>query len=289
MRHAITSNGFPTVTISKMNTGDKIYAERSAEHDSYIASSEIFIQEDADAGRPTGYLKRKLLTAAELGGVDYTPEVKPTPLSRWWAAAKKDIEQTIDRQNVGEHTYVLYEALAPNQKVTFTSCFPGTIMCWDATPLADGESYLEAGDDALSVKDNGPKPHGTLVCVNGSFLVADFHVRTKVYHTGKVDIVDFSETKDAFQKFSGPGNVYLEVHGDLIEVPLYPHEAINVMPGHLLGFTEGVELDIKEAGDLSLRSIENNPYVIKATAGEKGGYVYIHAVKIKDFFRRNPK
>ena len=284
MRYKITHYGFPTVTISKMAVGDKIYAERN----SFIASSPVYSKSDADAGRPTGSLYRRRLMLTELEGEDYTPPVMPTALSQKWADFKLGTKQTMDRKRIGERSYVLYEALAPDQKVTFRSCFPGIIMRWNATPLADGERYVEPGTDAKSVyeEDDMDRPHGTLMAVRGSFLVADLRVKASVFHTGDPLIIKSSETGDAFQKFSGNGMVFLEVHGDLQEIPLYPGEAVDVVPGYLLGFTEGISLAMKQAGDITLRNEENNDYVIRLTAGDKGGYVYTHSVKPRDFFDR---
>lgn len=285
MRYKITHNGFPTVTISKMMHGEKVYAERN----SCIASSPVYSKADAEAGRPTGFLYRRRLMITELEGQDYTPEVKPTALSQKWADFKLGTQQTLDRKRIGERSYVLYEALAPEQKVTFRSCFPGIILRWNAAPLADGEYYLRDGEEAKSVleEDDADRPHGTLMAVRGSFLVADVRVSAKVYHTGDVQVVKLSETKDSFQKFSGNGMVFLEVHGDLQEIPLYPGESVDVFPGYLLGFTEGITLAMKAAGDVTLRNEENNDYVIRLTADEKGGYVYTHSVKVSDFFKRN--
>ena len=284
MRYKITGNGFPTVTISKMMTGEKLYAERN----SCIASSPIYNKEDADAGKPTGLLRRRRLMVTELEGEDYSPVQKPTKLSQQWNDFKLGTKQTLDRKRIGERSYVLYEALGEEQKVTFRSCFPGTIMRWNAAPLAPGECYVCQGEIAKSVlSDDYNTPHGTLMAVRGSFLVADLIVSAKVYHTGNVQVVKLSETKDSFQKFSGNGNVFLEVHGDLQEIPLYPGESVDVFPGYLLGFTEGVTLEMKPAGDVTLRNEENNDYIIRLTAGPLGGYVFTHSVKPKDFFKRN--
>lgn len=288
MRYKITETGFPTVTISKMEEGDKIYAERN----SCIASSPVYSREDEKAGRTTGKLKRRRLMVTELEGTDYTPDKKPTELSQGWTNFKLGTQQTLDRKRIGERSYVLYEAMEDGQKATFRSCFPGTIMRWNAVPLAKGEHYVapeESDEITKSVHnvDDDQRPHGTLMAVQGSFLVADLKVSAKVHHTGNVQVVRFSETKDSFQKFSGNGMVFLEVRGDLQEIPLYSGESVDVFPGYLLAFTEGITLEMKAAGDKTLRNEENNDYVIRLTAGENGGYVYTHSVKPKDFFGRN--
>lgn len=285
MRYRITSNGFPVVKLSKIEKGEKFYAECN----SCIASSPIFNEADNKAGKPTGGLVRRRLLPPELEGEDYTPEERVTKAGQAWANFTLGTKQTMDRKRIGEKSYVLYEALEDRQKITFRSCFPGTIMAWDATPLAAGEMYVEDDEDAKSIfsKDEADRPHGTLRAVKGSFLVANLKVKAKVYHTKDVQVVKLSETKDSFQEFSGNGMVFLEVHGDLLEIPLYPGEAVDVFPGYLLAFTEGVTLEMKAAGDVTLRNEENNDYLIQLTAGPQGGYVYTHSVKMRDFFKRN--
>lgn len=281
MRYKITHNGFPTVTISKMKAGEKIYAERN----SFIASSPIFSKEEANHGKPTGALVRRRLMVTELEGTDYTPDKMPTPLSQSWNNFKIGTKQTMDRKRIGERSYVLYEALEDNQKVTFRSCFPGIIMPWNAEPLAPGEYYVNEEEEAKSIfeEDENNRPHGTFMAVRGSFLVASMNVSAKVFHTGNKMIIRSSETGDSFQKFSGKGYVFLEVRGDLQEIPLYPEESVDVVPGYLLGFTEGIKLEMKPAGDITLRNEENNDYVIRLRSGSLGGYVYTNSVRVQDF------
>lgn len=289
MKYKISENGFPSLTISKMEKGERVYAEIG----SCIACSPIFDEDDYKNGRPTGQLKRRRLLLAELEGEDYTPEKKPTELSQKWSNFMLATKQTIDRERIGEQSYVLYEALAPHQKVSFRSCFPGIIMPWDATPLDPSEYYVSPADweepRTIHDPDETKRPHGTLLAVNGSFLVADLKVRAKVFHFNDPLIRKSSGTEDSFQKFSGHGMVFLEVHGDLQEIPLRPGEGVDVFKGYLLGFTEGVTLKMRSAGELALRKEETNDYVIRCTAGSRGGYVYTHSVRPRDFFERAPK
>lgn len=288
MVYKITENGFPALTISRMDKGDRIYAEMN----SCIACSPIFDQDDYDNGRPTGMMKRRRILPAELEGEDYTPVKKPTFLSQRWSDFKLDTKQTLDRERIGEQSYVLYEAMGPKQKVSFRSCFPGTIMAWNARPLEDFEYYVAPWeDDPKTIYDPNEdnRPHGVLRAVHGSFLAADLRVKAKVFHTGKVLVRKSSGTDDSFQEFNGSGIVFLEVHGDLQEIPLHPGEGVDVFKGYLLGFTEGVTLEMKPAGSVILRKEEANDYVIRCTAGEKGGYVYTHSVRPREFFGRAPK
>ena len=198
------------------------------------------------------------------------------------------VEQTDERKRIGERSYVIYEALGPNQKVTFRSCFPGTIMAWNATPLLDGEVYTSTSKiRTIFADDYADRPHGIIRVTKGAFLCADIKVKGKVYHTQDDGIINFSETKDYFQEFNGRGYSFFEVHGDLLEIPLLPYESVDVFPGYLLGFTDSMTLLMRSAGDITLRNEENSHHVIRLTADKRGGYVYTHSVKINDFFERD--
>ena len=294
MRYKISHNGFPTVTISKMATGEKIYAERN----SCVASSPITVDRDA----PDNGLWRGRVMANQLKKEDEVVSEPPTRLSKMFTGFALNTKQTITRKQMGERSYVLYEALMDNQKATFRSCFPGTIMAWNATPLPETTNYIQdedyyyyhPGEIVPSVfnMDEARRPHGTIRVVKGSFLVADLKVKADVYHEpdSEAKIKRLSETDNTFQEFTGDGMVFFEVHGDLQEIPLYPGEAVDVFVGYLLGFTEDVSLRMCPAGDSILRNEENSDYVIRLTAGPRGGFVYTHSVRIPEFHKKvNPE
>ena len=279
-----------SVTVSKMSKGTKIYAERN----SVIASSKV--TQSNNVSPKEGKLLRRRLLSSELEGRDYTPVEMPSAIAQAWAMYQVGKKQTLDRKRIGERSYVLYEVISDSQKVTFRGCYPGHIMIWNATPMKKGEKYgpnQSALVDFVEINDETGcdekvhfleeldtemrRPHGTLYTVKGSFLAAELAVKAEVYHTKDVAVKRFSETDDSFQKFSGKGNVLLNVHGYLIEIPLYPKEAVDIWPGYLLGFTEGITLSMESAGDVTLRNEENNDYVIRLKAGEKGGFVYAHS------------
>jgi len=73
--------------------------------------------------------------------------------------------------------------------------------------------------------------------------------------------------------------VFLEVPGTLIEIPLYPFEEVDIQPGHLLAFTDSVDITIRRSGDLAIRTLTNKPFVIRAKANERGGYVYASSLR----------
>ncbi len=273
MRYRITSNGFPTVTVSKIARGEKIYAEMGT----MLASSPI----------GEGLLRRRVM-ATELNGESYVPPQMPTWISQWWAGVKSNVRQTVDSEAVQEGPYMLFEAVKNDQKVSFKSCFPGTIMAWNARPLVRGENYVLPNSEAKSIfaENEADRPHGTLIAINGAFLAGDIRVQNKAYHTGDSSIRDNSKTGDTFQRLEGNGLVFLEVHGDLGEIPLYPGESVDICPGYLLGFTEGIRLKMIDAGDRAVKAEDNQDSLIRCTAGAKGGYVYTHSVDSEEFFNQ---
>ena len=273
----VTNLGYPTLTISKIAKGRKFYAEPN----SAIAFSPVY---DPDTG--IGSLKRYCITEGEKNGNSDPGPVRHTRLGKFFQGEKMAIRETIERKVIGEQPmYVVYEALEKDQKITFKSCFPGTILPWKVNSLAQGETYDFKSIWSTRIDE---RPHGPLNAVKGSFLTADFNVLTKPYYqTGNnerdVLVKNFSGTNNVFQQFTGEGYVFLEVHGDLQEIPLFPRESVDIFPDQLLAFTDGVILNMVIAGDLRLRNLENNQYVIRLTAPEKGGFVYISSVSHQDF------
>lgn len=287
-----SSGGYPTVTVSSIDAGEEIYAERN----SCVACSTIYTGEKDEHGNSIGGMERGRVMSE-------SPETKgPTRMARAILKFNRDVKETIDRKILGERSYISYKALKDKQKATFIVKFPGMIMLWDATPMEEDEVFVEDEDyykhhrhekvRSVFNEDLSKRPHGKINVVKGSFLVADMCVKANVFHVDDpgIKIKSLSGTDNTFQQFSGEGMVAFEVHGTLQEIPLYPGEAVDVFVGYLLGFTEGVELAMKPAGNAVLRNEENSDYVIRLTAGEKGGYVYTHSVRIPDAHKKiNPE
>lgn len=286
MKYVITKNGFSTLTVSRLKAGEKIYAEKNA----VIASSPVYSEADNIAGIPTGKLIRRRITTQELEGHSYVREKKPTVLSQMFSDFKVNTRETIERTRIGESSYVLYEPLADNQKITFRTSFPGTILPLLIAP-SEEENYIDSNGKMMSSlsSDHDMRPKGVFRAVKGSLFVSDFGVSAKVYHTQDIAIKTLSRTDDSFQEFRGKGNVFLAVNGDLLEIPLLPGESVDVWPGFLVCFSDGVTLKMTSAGDITLRNEENNDFAIRLTAGSKGGYVYVNSITPQDFFTEYAK
>lgn len=255
MRIKITNNGYPTVTISKLDEGKMLYAEIN----SMIACSTD--------------LERSLCLA---NGASYTVPERHTPIGRFFANRVMEAKQAINREATNERSYVLFKAKKNDQKVTLKSCFPGMIMAWNTEPMLSDQVY----DVTLSVFSHSEEEylHGTIIAVRGAFLAAEMSVRMDVYKTNNIRVTSASKTGGIFQHFSGSGTVFLEAHGDLIEIPLYPFESVDVWPGNLFAFTEGIDMKMHVSSDINLRGAENEKEVIRLTAPAHGGFVYVQSV-----------
>lgn len=207
-------------------------------------------------------LERKLLTASDLLKGRTNENDDASGKSSFGIRLASDWKHTQTRKRIGEEkAYALYTPKANEQKLTIRSCFPGTILEWDCS-------------------------QGDIYAVSDSFLVAEIAVKSHVYHTENSSVKKFSETNDVFQRFSGQGRVWLEVHGDLETIELYPGESVQVCPGFFLAMSDGVQFEMVSAGDIHLRNRENCDYWIQLTAGENGGVVYCHSVNPKQFWEQ---
>ena len=281
--YSVTENSFtPTVSISKIPVGTKFYAEPN----SVILSSAIA------NGNTGGTISRRLATMTDFQSEDQRTPHRATLLGQMCANFVAGTQQTTERRNVGERSYVIYEALANDQRITFTGSHDGDIICWNAKPLKDDENFVDSTQDSqesIDESEENTRYRGPLCVIKNTFLVASLNVKSKVYHqTGDSNrdilVKQFSKTDNTFQHFSGDGYVMLQAFGGAAEFPLCPGEKIDVWPGCLLGFTEGITLEMKPSGDASLRSEELSDYVIRLTAPQKGGIVLVQTGLPSKFF-----
>lgn len=176
---------------------------------------------------------------------------------------RRSWKDTQNRIDMGEPTpFVIYTPLEDEQKLTVRSCFPGTILEWDCG--RDGDIYA----------------------IEDSFLIAEIGAIGKSYNTRNKAIRNLSGTNDKFQHFSGTGKVFFEVHGDLVEIPLYSHESVQIRPGYFLAMTEGIKMEMVGVGDVQLRTSDNTPLWLQLTAGEKEGKVFCHSVIPREFMSK---
>jgi uncharacterized protein (TIGR00266 family) len=105
--------------------------------------------------------------------------------------------------------------------VAFAPRFPGQIM---AVPLAAGQS---------------------LVCRKETFLCAEKSVTLDIFFQRKLGAGFFAGEGFILQKVSGPGTVFLDLSGEVVEKTLAPGEKLLVHAGHIGMQEPSIEVDIK--------------------------------------------
>ena len=265
MRYEIVEGNFPVLTIY-LKYHEKCFAEMSGKHKSYIGSSPVYSEEDDREKKTTGKLSKKFATGAELDGTAAT--FTGPSWSKVFQRHARNVEHKKDLEAGGEKNFVLYESLDEDeeheQEVSFTTCFPGAIMPW----------YEEG--------------YGKLRVDKGAFLAA-WDMKVGSFTVKNYGVINHSGTQGKFLELSGSGTAFLEVPGIVIKKFLAKGEAYDVTPGHLLGFTEGISLEMKDSGDLSLRIAETTPFGIRCTAETDDGIIYMCSGNPPAFWDRQPK
>jgi len=127
----------------------------------------------------------------------------------------------LGRALAGESLFMTtYESQSDDAWVTFTIGAPGRIKEFD---LAAGES---------------------LICQKDTFLCAEQGVSVEMHFRKQLGAGLFGGEGFILQKVSGPGKVFLEIPGDLVEKELAAGEKMLIDPGHIAFFEAGVKYDI---------------------------------------------
>ena len=106
--------------------------------------------------------------------------------------------------------------------IAFASSFPGRIM-------------------ALEVR-----PGQAMILQKRSFLASEAGVTTGIHFKKSLGAGFFGGEGFVMQKLEGSGTAFVEIDGDLVEYDLQPGQQIIVSTGCLAGFTEGVQMDIRQ-------------------------------------------
>lgn len=114
-----------------------------------------------------------------------------------------------------------YEATKDDSEITFASSFPGTII-----PVT-----LQSGQTIIAQKE--------------SFLACEKSVDVAMHFHKKVGSGVFGGMGFFLQKFTGPGTVFLEIDGAMVEYELAPGEVKMIDGPHMAILGEGVKFDIE--------------------------------------------
>ncbi len=107
-------------------------------------------------------------------------------------------------------------------KIAFCSSFPGNIKA----------AKLEAGQ--------------TIICQKRSFLAAESSVELEIYFKKSLKTGFFGGEGFILQKITGPGLVFLEMDGSIVEMTLEEGQVLNVDQGHIALFEPSVSFDITQ-------------------------------------------
>ena len=127
----------------------------------------------------------------------------------------------LGRMFSGESFFLnFYTAEGEDQSITFGSSFPGRILDFK---LGGGQ---------------------TIIAQKGALLAMEKSVEMNIHFKKKVGAGFFGGEGFIMQKFSGNGNVFLEIDGDVLEYDLKAGEKLLIDQGYLAAMEETVSFDI---------------------------------------------
>ena len=128
----------------------------------------------------------------------------------------------IARKLAGESLFMTtYTLNKTSGMIAFSSSFPGKIV-----PI-----HLDAGE--------------SLICQKNAFLCAERSVKLEIHLKKKLGAGLFGGEGFILQKVTGPGWVFLEIDGEVVEYQLNPGEKMKVDTGHVAMFEPSVNFDIE--------------------------------------------
>jgi len=114
-----------------------------------------------------------------------------------------------------------YTADVDGAEISFASSFPGRILEFD---LRQGE---------------------TIIAQKKAFLCSEKSVNLSTHFQKKLGAGLFGGEGFIMQKIEGPGKVFLEIDGDIVEKTLGPGEKLKVDNGYVAAYDELVKMDIE--------------------------------------------
>lgn len=114
-----------------------------------------------------------------------------------------------------------FTAEADNQRIAFSSCYPGKIM-----PI-----HLDGTNTIIGEKN--------------AFLAAEDSVDIDIYFKKNLGVGLFGGEGFVLQKFTGTGTLFLEIDGEVVEHDLAPGEHLLINQGHIAAMEDTVEFNIE--------------------------------------------
>lgn len=106
-----------------------------------------------------------------------------------------------------------------------------------------------AGDLPGKIKVISLSANESFITERGAFLCAELGVKID-FRFAKIGAAFFGGEGFILQKLTGPGLVFINAVGDLIEYTLGEGESIQVATSHIVGFDPTVDYDVQRPGDI---------------------------------------
>lgn len=150
----------------------------------------------------------------------------------------------LGRAMAGESIFMTtYTSGNANSEIAFGSSFPGKIIALD----------LKASDSFIIQKT--------------AFLAAEESVTVQPFFRKRLGAGFFGGEGFILQKVSGPGTVFLEIDGDVVEKTLVPGQRINVDQGYIAIFEESVKFDITTVKGLKNKFLSGEGFFLATLDG----------------------
>ncbi|MGX8834631.1 TIGR00266 family protein [Amedibacillus sp. YH-ame6] len=150
----------------------------------------------------------------------------------------------IGRAFSGESIFMTtYTSPRDQAEIAFGSSFPGKIV---ALNLAEGESKIVQ---------------------KSAFLAAEDTIQLTTFFRKRLGAGIFGGEGFILQKIQGPGTVFLEIDGDVVEKELAPGELIKVDQGYVAIFEESVQFEITTVKGLKNKFLSGEGFFLATLQG----------------------
>ncbi len=127
----------------------------------------------------------------------------------------------------------------------------------------------------------------SIICQQGTFLAGEYSVSIQVHFTKRLGAGFFGGEGFILQKISGPGQVFLEICGEITEYELQEGQVLKVDPGHIGAFEESVTYDITTVSGLKNKLFGGEGFFLATVQGP--GKVWLQSMPMDKLAKRIAK
>lgn len=129
----------------------------------------------------------------------------------------------------------------------FSKAFSGESMFQNTYTAKGGPGMIAFGSSFPGqIKAVAIAPGQEMILQKSAFLAAESGVSLSVHFNKKLGSGFFGGEGFIMQRLSGQGMAFVEIDGELVEYELKPGQQIIVDTGNVAGFTQGVQMDIRQ-------------------------------------------